>query len=145
VTVWGIVGSEAAKFTQATKPMAFARIRGLLRPGDKVVSDACPLGGIDAWAIQIAREMGLECWEHAPKTNDWDTGFKPRNILIAQDCTEAVCLTVKSLPSTYRGRTFPLCYHCGTTDHVKSGGCWTVKYARERLGKPGRIIVIGED
>jgi hypothetical protein len=36
---------------------------------------------------------------------------------------------------------FDLCYHCGTKDHVKSGGCWTVKYAR-KLGKQGKVIII---
>jgi len=32
---------------------------------------------------------------------------------------------------------FPFCYHCKSNLHVKSGGCWTAKYA-ERLGKPAK-------
>lgn len=141
MTVWGIVGSEAAKFTPVTEPLARAAIRALFRPGDKVVSGKCHLGGIDEWSIEEARAFGLECWEHPPRVRSWEYGYKPRNKLIAEDCTEAVCLTVKTLPPGYTGMRFPLCYHCGTKDHVKSGGCWTVKHARS-LGKPGRIIVI---
>jgi len=139
--VWGIVGSEAAKFTPETEARARAAIRALLKPGDMVVSGSCHLGGIDTWAIEEGRKLHLECWEHPPKVRSWDYGYKPRNMLIAQDCTEAVCITVKALPPHYTGMRFPLCYHCKTNAHVKSGGCWTVNYARS-LGKPGRIIVI---
>ncbi len=158
MTVWGIVGSEAKKFTPVTEPKARSAIRALLKPGDKVVSGRSPLGGIDEWSIEEAIAMGLEWWEHPPRVDSWEgrkgaggvwlDGFKDRNIKVAVDCTEAVCITVRELPPTYRGRRFDYCYHCATEenpkprDHVKSGGCWTVKYAREKLGKPGRIIVI---
>ncbi len=33
------------------------------------------------------------------------------------------------------------CYHCKTDTHIKSGGCWTTKYAR-RHGVPGETIVV---
>lgn len=33
------------------------------------------------------------------------------------------------------------CYHCEEPNHVKSGGCWTVKYAK-KLGKVGSVIII---
>lgn len=138
---WGIVGSEAAKFTRVTEPIARLAIRDLLRIGDTVISGGCHLGGIDKWCVEEARAMGLDVVEHLPKCRRWKGGYEDRNILIAEDCEEAVCITVKTLPPGYTGMTFPLCYHCKTTDHVKSGGCWTVKYAR-RLGKPGRIIVV---
>lgn len=141
MSIWGIVGSEAAKFTPETEPQARARIRALLRPGDEVASGACHLGGIDEWSIEEAKKMGLRTREFPPKRYTWTGGYKDRNILIAEYCTEAVCITVKELPPGYTGMRFPLCYHCGTKDHVKSGGCWTVKYAR-LIGKPGRIIVI---
>jgi hypothetical protein len=147
--IWGIVGHEDAKFTTVTEQYAREAIRALLRPGDEVVSGDCPLGGIDKWSIEEAKAMGLVTREHSPKVHSWDGpgGFKDRNILIAEDCEEAVCIVVRTLPPTYKGRRFPYCYHCATrenpkpTDHVKSGGCWTVNYAR-KLGKPGRIIII---
>lgn len=142
-TVWAIVGPEAAKFTPQTEPLARATIRGLLRPGDSVVSGACPGGGIDDWAIEEARAMGLDAWEHPAASNSWlgAGGFRQRNILVAQDCTSAVCITLRKLPASYQGYRWAYCYHCRTAEHVKSGGCWTVKYARS-LGKHGEVIVI---
>jgi hypothetical protein len=37
--------------------------------------------------------------------------------------------------------TFEMCYHCMSDTHVKSGGCWTVKYAK-KIGKEGEVLVI---
>ncbi len=105
------------------------------------MSGKCPLGGIDLWAIEEAEHAGLLTEEFAPKNNAWDTGFKPRNIQIARASALVVCITVAKLPDTYRGRRFPLCYHCKTSDHVKSGGCWTMHYA-ESIGRRGKLWVI---
>ncbi len=138
----GIVGSEAAKFTPVSEARARKAIRTLLSRGDIVVSGACHLGGIDQWCIEEAYALGLASVEYPPANLHWDTGYKPRNILIAEQSDKVFCLTVNVLPPAYTGMRFKLCYHCGTTDHVKSGGCWTVKYAREKLGKPGQIIVV---
>lgn len=138
----GIVGSEAAKFTPATEWDARALIRSLLQPGDVVISGACHLGGIDVWCMEEAEAMGLRTVEHWPRVRSWSNGYRPRNMRIAQDADYVACITVKTLPATYTGLRFPLCYHCGTDTHIKSGGCWTVRYALT-LGKPGRIYVIG--
>lgn len=139
----GIVGSEQAKFTPHTEAEARAKIYELLtEPGvEGVVSGACHLGGIDAYAAEIGRELGLRVIEHAPKTLAWSTGYKPRNLLIARDGDECHCITVRVLPPGYNSMVFRLCYHCGTDAHVKSGGCWTVKQAK-LMGKPGFIHVI---
>lgn len=138
----GIVGSEAAKFTAETEGYARALIRDQLSPGDVVVSGACHLGGIDTWCIEEARAMGLDIVEYRPLVRSWEAGYKPRNVLIAQDSDRVVCITVRTLPPTYTGMRFKLCYHCGTDAHIKSGGCWTVKYARS-LGKTGEVFVVG--
>jgi hypothetical protein len=61
-------------------------------------------------------------------------GFHDRNVQIAEHSDIVHVIVVEKLPVGYHGRRFNLCYHCGTTDHVKSGGCWTAKMA-ERLGK----------
>lgn len=139
----GIVGSEQAKFTEETEAEARVIIYDLLtQPGvSGVVSGKCHLGGIDLYAAEIGRELGLEVIEHAPKELKWSTGYAPRNLLIAADSDECHCITVRRLPPKYRGMVFNLCYHCGTSEHVKSGGCWTVKQAR-KMGKPGYIHVI---
>src|SRR6185437_2284349 len=109
---------------------------------DVVVSGACHLGGIDILAVQEALGVGCDTVQYPPKTYQWSGGYKPRNIQIAQASDRVVCITLKELPPNYKGMRFPLCYHCKTSGHVKSGGCWTVKYAREKLGKPGEIIII---
>lgn len=143
----GIVGSEAKKFTQLMELSARQKIQdiinGVLIYGEDVtvVSGACHLGGIDIWAKEEAHNLGVGFKDYPPKTKGWAFGYRPRNIKIAEDSDVVYCITVKELPPGYDGMEFPLCYHCGTKDHVKSGGCWTVKYARN-LGKPGEIIVL---
>lgn len=147
--ILGIVGSEAAKFTPHTEQLAREKIHDLIvramNFADRVVvcSGKCHLGGIDIWAVEEAHALGLTTVEHPPKVMSWERGYKPRNMQIAKDSNEVVCITVKELPPGYTGMRFKLCYHCGTNAHVKSGGCWTVKYAQS-LGKPGHIEVIGE-
>lgn len=139
----GIVGSEEAKFTVIGATRAKAIIRMLLTtPGvEQVVSGGCHLGGVDEWAAQIGMELELNVTEYIPKVHSWEEGYKPRNLLIAQRSDEVHCITVKSLPEEYTGMRFKLCYHCGTDEHQKSGGCWTMKQAI-RLGKPGKLHVV---
>lgn len=136
----GIVGAEGAKFTPCGESCARALIRSLLQPGDEVVSGGCHLGGIDIWAIEEAHALDLYCHQYLPSVLSWEAGYKPRNILIAQNSDYVVCIAVNKLPPEFRGMQHRLCYHCGTSDHVKSGGCWTTKYAR-RLGKPTDLLV----
>lgn len=140
----GIVGSEAAKFTPETEATARRLIADLceLHGATGIVSGGCHLGGIDAWAAEYAMANNLFLLEHLPVSRSWANGYKPRNLLIARDCKKCFCITVRELPPNYTGMRFPLCYHCGTTNHVKSGGCWTVKQAR-KMGKHGEILVIG--
>lgn len=137
----GIVGSEGAKFTVETKLLAQRQIALLLHGATEVVSGGCHLGGIDQWAAEIGRSAGLRVTEFIPKSLRWSGGYKERNIQIAEYADVVRCITVKELPPGYSGMRFKLCYHCGTDEHVKSGGCWTVKYAKS-LGKKGGIIVI---
>lgn len=145
----GIVGSEAAKFTAHSEAVA-RRMIGLLLDYDDVLavsSGHCHLGGIDLWAEEVARELGKfdERYIFEPRQRTWSGsyGYKQRNLDIAAASTEVHCITVRTLPEGYSGMRFPLCYHCKTDAHVKSGGCWTVHQAR-RMGKPGLIHVIDQ-
>jgi hypothetical protein len=142
----GIVGSEAIKFTARTRAIARDHIRAILSaPGvTEVVSGACHLGGIDIWAAEIGRELGLKVTEFPPKKQSWSYGYRPRNILIAKNSDAVYCITVDKLPETYDGMRFDWCYHCKTRDHVKSGGCWTAKYA-QKMGKPAFWIVVNNE
>lgn len=129
----GIVGHEAAKFTPETEAKARAIIRALLTPEDAIlVSGHCPLGGIDIWAEEVAKELGRSMEIFPPANYSWSAGYKPRNIKIARTSDIVHCLVVAELPSTYTGMRFDYCYHCIKTpegerppNHVKSGGCWT--------------------
>lgn len=132
----GIVGNEAAKFTSGTEMQARKAIWAILsRPGvTGMVSGGCHLGGVDIWAEEEARMLGLEVIVHYPRVHRWSGGYRERNILIAKQCVELDNIVIANYPPHYTGRRFTGCYHCGTADHVKSGGCWTQKYAR-KLGK----------
>jgi hypothetical protein len=137
----GIVGSESAKFTAETEAKARQIIRNHISPGVHVVSGRCHLGGIDIWAVEEAVLKGNSFTEYPPASLHWEE-YKKRNILIAENSDIVICITVKVLPPGYRIRGFEkYCYHCQTSEHIKSGGCWTVKYAK-KLNKSGVIIVV---
>lgn len=139
----GIVGHEEAKFTFETEKIARIIIRGLLSdPRSIVVSGDCPLGGIDVWSEDEADLLGRGKKIFPPKNNRWEPdGFKARNIQIAEVSSEVNVIVVRELPPSYRGRRFPICYHCGSKTHIKSGACWTAKYA-QKLGKKIRMFEI---
>lgn len=137
----GIVGHEAAKFGPETRQAAIEHIRNILATHmlegvTRAVSGHCHLGGIDIWCEKVAKE--LACYDKdlifPPKDKSWATGYKPRNILIAENSDIVYVIVVKELPAAYAGMKFKLCYHCGTTSHVKSGGCWTAIHA-QKIGK----------
>lgn len=141
--ILGIVGHEAAKFTRYTEAECKTDIwRAIksLRP-HTVVSGACHLGGVDIWAIEIAKELNLGWVEFPPARRSWSGGYKERNMQIAEAADHVLCFVVDEYPEEYKGMRFDYCYHCGTKDHIKSGGCWTVKYAKS-IGKQGRVVVV---
>jgi len=132
----GIVGAEGAKFTKAGEEQARAVILRLLLHPDitLMVSGGCHLGGADIYAEEEAELLGIPMRIHRPLRLTWEGGFKDRNILIAHDADVVHNIVVDVLPSDYAGMEFKKCYHCNTTEHVKSGGCWTAKHA-QGLGK----------
>lgn len=134
----GIVGHEAAKFTKETEELARHIIRELLKdPGAILCSGRCPLGGIDVWAEEEYAKLNRpKPFIYPPKVNSWLGGYKPRNILIAKTSHVVHNIVVEKYPPNYKGMTFDYCYHCNTEEHVKSGGCWTAKYAHDKLRKP---------
>jgi len=141
----GIVGSEEAKFTPAGKRAAIALIERLLSGGNvtEIVSGKCHLGGIDVWAAVVGNDLGIIVTEYPPATYRWADGYKPRNLQIVERSDVVHCITVDRLPESYVGMRFELCYHCGTSDHTKSGGCWTMKQAIKQ-GKRGELHVIAQ-
>lgn len=57
---------------------------------DPVVVISGGAEGIDQMAADAARRRGIEVIEHLPARRSWEGGFKPRNLLIARDCTHLV-------------------------------------------------------
>lgn len=144
--VVGIVGAEAAKFTDYGEAQAKVIIWNLLTEGVKLSSGHCHLGGIDIWAEEIAAITGgLDpSLIFVPMTLHWKDGYEPRNKQIAEASDEVHNIVVDRYPPKFSGMRFPCCYHCVKLErkkvhpfvpHVKSGGCWTAWYAEEKLGK----------
>lgn len=137
----GIVGHAADKFTAATEAKAREIIRRLLQPADVVlVSGHCPIGGIDIWAEEEYealpdRTSRPDAIIHAAAGWGWAQYFKPRNERIGQDSHVLHNIVVRRYPDGYTGMLWDICYHCKSRSHVKSGGCWTARYAKS-LGKP---------
>ena len=110
-----------------------------------MVSGGCHLGGVDVWAIDAAQQLGLRVIEFPPEAHSWEY-YKARNILIAHNSEHVVCIAVDQLPPTFQ---FPptmkgfngYYYHCGMDMHIKSGRCWTTKYAR-KIGIYGETLVV---
>ena len=142
--ILGIVGSEAAKFTPVTEVAARGIICDLCENGDEVVSGACHLGGVDVWATEEARALGLNVREFPPASQSWPH-YRARNIQIAEASDIVHVITVRELPPDYRGMRFASCYHCKTAAHVKSGACWTAHYAERQLGKAACWHVISPE
>lgn len=145
----GIFGHASDKFDARTEALARKLIFDILVGAENTYSEVCmvsghsPLGGIDVWAEEVAISLGMLMDLKIPKQNTWDApyGFKQRNLDIAKTSDVVHVILVKEYPKDYSGQRFKLCYHCKTSDHVKSGGCWTGKQA-QKLGKKVNWYVI---
>ena len=138
----GIVGSEEIKFSPLGKDRALRLLTTLIIDPKVigVVSGGCHLGGIDIWAEEIAKINSKSTKIFLPKKQEW-TSYRSRNIQIAKYSDKVICITVDRYPPGYTGMQFSTCYHCNTADHIKSGGCWTMK-AADRFGKDSELIVV---
>jgi hypothetical protein len=138
----GIVGSEGAKFTEAGEEEARQIIRQLIAAeGSIAVSGHCHLGGVDIWAEEEADALSRGTLIYPPKRRQWNGGYKERNLQIARASNEVHCITVAKLPPEFRGMRFERCYHCDNHNHIKSGGCWTMKEAK-KIGRITQLHVV---
>ena len=145
ILIVGIVGHAANKFTPETEEKARRLIRELLHHPDSVAcSGHCHLGGIDIFVEEEYAKLNRSTppFIFPPKKRGWTGGYEDRNKLIAETSHEVHNIVVAKYPPNYDGMEFGECYHCHTKDHVKSGGCWTLKYAK-RLGKKTQQHIIG--
>lgn len=147
----GIVGHAKEKFTPRTQVAAkraivraISEARAQSGEWPTIVSGRSPLGGVDVWAENIARALGLKTLIFPPRVHRWSGpgGFRERNLEIARHSDLVLVVVVRRLPPGYSGGiAFERCYHCARAgapaDHVKSGGCWTAHWA-----KAARWVVI---
>lgn len=135
----GIVGHAQDKFVPQTEMLARAVIHAevLGRKPTHIVSGHSPMGGVDWYAEDEARELDLPMIVHAPKIHNWSApgGFRDRNLMIARDSDVVLVVVVAAYPPSYKGMCFVDCYHCQGRNpkHVKSGGCWTAWKAKDRF------------
>jgi len=120
---WGSVGkvSKSNFLIIAAKQL----IEKILKdnPGCTLVSGACPKGGVDIWAEEVADKLGVPKEIYPPKVNKWEGGYKQRNIQIAESCDKLACIE--------------------PYDVSHSGGMWTMNYVK-KLMKPVKLFVIKE-
>lgn len=138
----GIVGSEAAKFTDKGLVRAMTLLTSIISDSEvtEVVSGKCHLGGIDIWAVQVAQSLRIPFKEFPPRRLSWPY-YKERNLQIVERSDIVHCITVDQLPIDFMGMKFNFCYHCNSSGHIKSGGCWTMKQAIA-LGKKGELHIV---
>lgn len=134
----GIVGHAADKFTRHTESIArdLVRLYVLSHNVSHIISGGCHLKGVDTYAEEIARELDIQLTVFKPASLSWSSGYKLRNLKIANESDQVLCVVVKEYPVNYKLPKFGngLCYHCldRNPTHVKSGGCWTAWKARRR-------------
>lgn len=112
-----IVGSTELAGSDRVR-LAICHVLDRLRP-DLVVSGGAK--GIDSMAVAEASSRGIPTQVFRPKVLDWEHGFKPRNIQIAEACDQLVRI-FSATSKTY-------------------GSGWTRDYAAT-LGKPTEEIAI---
>jgi hypothetical protein len=160
-----IVGPQEDKWTEELKVKAKMFIEQLLYEQLKineviVVSGHCPKGGVDIWAEDIAKKLGIDTDIFIPEVNQWDDryptevenpyiphkmliGYKSRNMAIAKDCNILYCI----VPNMNKFKVFndtPMyyCKHCRQWGHPSNGGCWALKYCKDKLGKETKLVII---
>lgn len=149
----GIVGAGADKFTPAGEAKAKTVIRSLfmtfISDNPILVSGHSPIGGIDIWTEETAKELGCYSKDHIkePKQLCWNAeyGYKQRNLDIAKESDVLYVIVVDKYPPNYKGKLFKSCYHCHKTDHIKSGACWTAKRFEEIHNKTAVWLIVGND
>jgi len=145
----GIVGNGEDKFSPLGEVRAKSKIREILLLNHFphiFISGHSPVGGIDIWGEEIAKELNYELDIKIPKQNKWDAeyGYKQRNLDIAKDSDILYIIVANKYTSYYIGQKFNKCYHCNTSDHIKSGACWTGKETK-KLGKKVIYYIIKND
>jgi len=121
--------------TEDEKDKALNRIESIFNsyPDDTtyITGDA---EGIDKLVGTYGHNHTIIIIKATDKTWGGRQGYKQRNIRIAElaDYVYSIATEIKKTR----------CYHCDTPDHERTGGCWTKRFAIDKLGKEGETIII---
>ena len=88
--------------------------------------------GVDTIAHEIALPLGFAVKPILPVGIGWNFN-KARNIEIAEECDELICISVPV-------HTEKCYHHVEPQNHEKTAGCWTLRKAKE-LDKYCRLLV----
>ena len=111
-----VVGADARWWCDERLPKAVIETLILAFQPSTVISGACPYGGVDTWAEEIARAHSIPVITFPPRGRAWRY-YRERNTRIAREADVVVDV------EPY-GRAW-------------SGGMWTLRYATRVLGKAG--------
>lgn len=84
--ILAIVGSVSLAGNKKAQAV-IERVLDELKPEEVVSGGAV---GIDTMAANEAKKRGIKVTEFLPAVRNWEKGFKPRNLKIAQHCTALV-------------------------------------------------------
>lgn len=85
--------------------------------------------------VMLKPEFDVTVFEAKDKNWEGNDGFKDRNIRIAHQADIVYSIATKKIKDKR-------CYHCDEQDHDRTGGCWTKRYAMDKLHKEGETIII---
>lgn len=139
-----IVGADGRKWTENDPELVKCIIRHILTKYDDpiLISGHCPLGGVDLWAEEVAKELEIPVVLFRPRRNAWRF-YKERNVKIAEACD--IIYDIEPPRSCHHCRGEGkigdlICRFCGG-DGAYSGGTWTLNYAKT-LGKEVWKIIV---
>ena len=91
--------------------------------------------GVDALAIEIAKDMGFQTQteQYKPEKEEWKY-YKKRNLQLANDCDELYCFSVSV-------RKVKCYHHNPPQKHEKTAGCWTLDKAKQ-MNKTCVLVVL---
>ena len=112
---------EIAKIIERCNIIGDTLITGDATGVDTLV--ACHSGEID---VEIIKTRNKHWAPH---------GYKDRNQKIAQKADYVYSIATKKIKDKR-------CYHCDEQNHDRTGGCWTKRYAMDKLHKDGETIII---
>jgi hypothetical protein len=117
----GIVGSSKIPITEET--ISFVENHVLNYPDDTIFLSG-GAKGVDTLVEMVCDVVGRELIIHKPKTDNWE-GYKERNLKIAHESDKVICIAIRSKDKD------SYCYHCGSEEHERTGGCYTARRCKE--------------